>query len=207
MTLSAKVDPALETKLAKAQAARANELAAIHEVTIESAEDYTFADTLLTECARNRDALVEQRKTVTTPLYTVIRTVEGWFKPSVSELEGAIDHLKKVMGGWRIEQARAEQEARRAALAAAKAQDTPALHAALERVHEAAPAQAAPGRAKVRWAWQAEVVDPAAVPREFLCVDVAALGHLAKAAGSGDVPPESVPGVTWNRVPIMGAKR
>jgi hypothetical protein len=152
MTLSAKVDPALETKLAKAQAARANELAAIHEVTIESAEDYTFADTLLTECARNRDALVEQRKTVTTPLYTVIRTVEGWFKPSVSELEGAIDHLKKVMGGWRIEQARAEQEARRAALAAAKAQDTPAVHAALERVHKlrlGVPRCA--GRGRLRW--------------------------------------------------------
>lgn len=205
--LTVAADPALRGKLATEQAERATYLASVLAVEIESADDYAFADELLTECARSKDALDAQRKSVTTPLYHVVRTVESWFKPSTVELEQAITHLKSVMGLWRIKQAKIEAEARRAALDAAKAGDSDKLHSALQAVQTATPSQAAPGRAKVRWAWQVEKVDPSQVPREFLCVDMAALGHLAKAAGSGDVPPESVPGVTWARVPIMGAKR
>jgi hypothetical protein len=81
------------------------------------------------------------------------------------------------------------------------------LHKALVAAHQASPAMSAPGRARTRWAWQVAEVDLALVPREFLCVDLAKLAHLAKAAGSGDLAPHAVPGVTWERVPLVGAKR
>lgn len=205
--LTAKADPALETSLARARHDRADHVAAILALEIASPDDYAFADELLTECARERDALVAQRGSVTKPLYAVVKTVESWFKPSVDELDKCLTHLKSVMGAWRVQLDKAEREARARALAAAKAQDSPALHAALHEARDAAPAIAAVGRARSRFEWHASEVDVSVLPREYMVPDEKLLARIAHGAGSGEQPPEQIPGVTWSRRAVIGAKR
>lgn len=206
-TLTAKADPALETRLARARTDKADHIAAILALEIASPDDYAFADELLTECARERDGLVAQRGSVTKPLYAVVRTVESWFKPSVDELDSCMSHLKRVMGAWRVAQDKAEREARARALAAAKAADSQALHAALHEARDAAPAVTAVGRATARFEWHAATVDADTLPREYMIPNASLLGRIARDAGSGENPPPAIVGVTWERRAVIGAKR
>lgn len=207
MTDTIKLDKQLEARVTAERTARKSELDAIREIVIECPDDYTFADEMLSELARTQDAIVAQRKSATVPLYSVIRTIEGWFKPSVDDLESAIKHLKLVMGRWRVTLAEREAEARRAAIAAAKADNAPALVTALTQERAAQPASAAVGRAVTRLGWKVASVNVDALPREYMIPNDSLLARIARDAGTGDAPPPTIAGVTWERAAQIGAKR
>lgn len=179
----------------------------IASVKVTSAEEYAFADALLTETVTRKDAAIGMRKAATVPLYHAVRTIEGWFRPVVAALEGSERHLKRAMGAWRIEVADAERAAREVAATAAEAGDASAM---LEAISVATAIAATPAdagaRATVRYVWTVARITAALVPREWLTPDVARLSAIARET-PGDAPAPVVPGVEFERVARVGARR
>ena len=173
-------------------------------VTCTTAEDYEFADALLTALVQREDAAVAMRKSATVPLYGVIRTVESWFKPWLNALAPAKAHLKKEMGAYRVRQEAAEREARELAAQAAETGDAEALVEALTVATEIAAPTAA--RATTRFAWQVKRIAEDMLPDEYWTPDMAKINAAAKAAGSSDEAP-IIPGVIFERVALIGARR
>jgi hypothetical protein len=173
-------------------------------VEVSDADSYTFADALLTDVVRKKDAVIAMRKQATTPLYQVLRTVEGWFRPVVQALETSETTLKQAMGAYRVEQANAERLARAAAADAAEAGDAERLLLALTT----ASAISAPieSRASVTIKWVVAAVDVDALPREFLCPDMGKINAAAFAALGEDNPPV-IPGVVFEKTARIGARR
>jgi hypothetical protein len=178
------------------------EAIALVEVTDE--ESYAFADALLTDIVQRKDAATKMRGEATGPLYQVIRTVEGWFRPLLDSCTGAEKHLKQVMGTYRLEQARLEKEARELAAAAADAGDGDTMIEALTVAAEAG-AKPAGARATTKFGWKVKRIAEDLLPDEWWTPDTARLDALAK-AHKGDDPP-IVLGVTFDRVAQIGAKR
>lgn len=182
-----------------------SDCSAITRLEVATDDEYAFADQLLTHVVQRRDAAIAMRRQATVPLYAVIKTVEGWFKPLVDADTCSERHLKDAMSRYRLAQAEAEREARELAAQAAAEGDAETLLAALTVATEAG-AKPAGARATTKFAWRVKGVPyPAAVPREYWCVDRAKLDALAK-AHKGDDPP-IVPGVEFERVAQIGAKR
>jgi hypothetical protein len=163
---------------------------------------YEIADSTLTDVVTHKDALVEMRKRATTPLYQGIREVEGWFRPVVQLLEKVERHLKGTRGEGRVLRAQAEREARELAAVAVETNDATALVEALTVASEAGAPP--PGRATTRIMWVVEYVDPASLPSEWWCPDLAKLDAYAKAC-AGEKP--VIRGVTFREHAQIGAKR
>jgi hypothetical protein len=144
------------------------------------------------------------RKSATGPLYGVIRTVEAWFRPLVVALESSEKTLKGAMGAFRVLREREEREARELAARAAET-NAPAeeLVAALTVASTAAAKPDA--RATTRFMWRVETVNPHAMPIEWLMPNIPALDKMAS-RHKGDEPPV-VPGVTFERVAQIGARK
>jgi hypothetical protein len=174
----------------------------IRAITIADAGDYEFADAILTDVVRKKDAVVAMRKSATGPLYGVIRTVEGWFKPVVSALEASERHLKSAMGAWRLELDTRERAAREAAAVAAESGDAGAMLEAINAANAASP-DAVDGRATVRFTWVIKRIAEDLLPDEWWTPDVARISALAE----GDGEPPVIPGVIWEKVPHVGARR
>jgi hypothetical protein len=183
---------------------KAEDLAiALRGATCESADEYSALDTILSEVARKKAAVLEMRKGYTAPLYGVIKRVEGDFRPLVSSLETCEAALKGAMGAYRVACERAEREARELAAKAAESGDAGALVEALTVASEAGAKPDA--RATTTFFWRVKVCNPAAMSREFLVPDLPRLEKLAR-AHKGDAPP-IVPGVTFERIAQIGAKK
>jgi len=172
-------------------------------VTIEDANDYTLADTLLTDVAQRKAEVLAMRKSATGPMYTAAKTVEAWFRPLLTALEASEAALKRVMGAYRIALEKREREARELAAKAAEASDAEALVTALTVASEAATKPA--GRATARYVWTVESVDASALPREWMVPNMGGLEAAAR-AHKGDEPPV-VPGVVFVRRAIIGARK
>jgi len=161
-------------------------------------------DAFLTDVVTRKDAALAMRKRVTGPAYQIAREVEGWFRPLVAALEGAERHLKGLLGKQRLAALAAEREARELAAAAAEAGDAETLLTALEVAAEAGARDDA--RATTRYAWIVKRIVEDLLPDEYWCPDAEKIGAVAKAAdGAGDAP--VIPGVVFERVAIVGARR
>ncbi len=166
--------------------------------------DVSDLDVLLTDTVRRKDAAVAMRKRVTGPAYAIAHEVEGWFRPLVTALEGAERHLKALVGAKRLATLETERAARELAAVAADEGDAGTLLEALAVAGDAAAPDGA--RATTRYAWIVKRIAEDLVPDEYWCVDVAKIGAIAKAAdGSGDAP--VIPGVVFERVALVGARR
>jgi hypothetical protein len=172
-------------------------------VVVESAEEYTALDEVLSEVARRKAAVLDMRKSATGPLYGVIRTVEAWFRPLVTSLESCEGSLKLAMGTYRVAQEKREREARELAAKAAESGDAENLVEALTRATEAAAKPDA--RATTRFMWAIKSIDTNELPRELMVPNVPAINRIA-ADYKGDAPPV-VPGVTFERIAQIGARK
>lgn len=178
---------------------------AVQAITIADADDYAFADAILTDVVQRKDAVVAMRKQATVPLYQVVRTIEGWFKPVVSALESSERTLKERMGAWRLQIAERERAAREAAAVAAESGDAGAMVTALNAATSAQMAPAA-GRATTRFVWAVKRIAEDLLPDEWWTPDVARIEALAKET-PGDSDPPVVPGVVFERRAVIGARR
>lgn len=139
----------------------------------------------------------DERKRLVAPYKREAAAVDAAFRGPRKILETIEARLRRRLA----EAAEAREATRRAALAeaaeAARTGAAEAANAAIVRASDAAAAAEGPEGISYRWTWAAEVEDPAAVPREFLAVDVAALERYAAAAGAAE--PAAVPGVRFVR--------
>jgi hypothetical protein len=201
MSLTVSLPPDVR-ELATLQRAAEADAAALATLTVDV--DATDLDAFLTDVVRRKDAAVAMRKRATGPMYTAIKEIESWFRPLVTALEGAERHLKAVLGAQRLAALDAEREARELAAAAADVGDAGAL---LEALTVAADAGAKDGaRATTRYAWTVKRISEDLLPDEWWTPNTAAIEAHAKGfAGDGDAP--VIPGVVFERVALVGARR
>jgi hypothetical protein len=191
--------------VARYQRGLTTELAGLTDLpAITTAEEYTAIDEILREITRKHDAVLAMRKDATGPLYTSIKVIESWFAPVNAAVKPATDHLRKLLGDYRVAQAKAEAQAREAATRAAEADDADALLAALEAstTLERAPR----GSAGVRIEWECTAYDREKVSREYLTIDWSAVKLYLKACAAQGVAP-NVEGLTFEQTGKVAVKR
>lgn len=156
------------------------------------------ANTLLVNISAAKKELEARRKFFVQPLKDHVRNIEMLFKEPIEQLESADRQLRSKVLDYRAELARKQEEERQRlaeeaakkeaeALAAAKQGDEQGVEEALSESAELS-VQAAqttgPGRVMAaegggqvatRKVWTFEVVDHAAVPREYLAVNESAI--------------------------------
>jgi hypothetical protein len=150
-----------------------------------------------------RKDLEKQRTPVSKPLNAILRGVNGCFKPAdtaLAALEGAwVRAINDQRARAQVEKQRlllaaqrASQEAQAAETVAAAETATQVAREALVAASEAA--QEAEGTTFID-RWRFEIVDPAALPREYLCPNERKIAEVVQALGDKT----SIPGVrTWN---------
>lgn len=197
--------PTSAAQVAALQAEAEADSEMVRTVRVTDAETYELADAMLTSVVRAKDAAKAMCQSATLPLYGVIKTVEGWFRPYAQVLGGDELHLKSEIGNYRLALAAKEREERAAALAAARANDAPALLEALGNVAEA---QAKPeGRATIRFEWAVKRVVEDLLPDKYWSPDMTKIEAEVKAQGyTGDEPPV-IAGVVFERRVAVGARR
>ncbi len=177
---------------------------AVSALKVTDADTLALADALLTDVVTRKDAAVAMRKRATGPMYAAVREIETWFRPLVIALETAERHLKDLVGAYRLEQHDRARAARELAAAAAEQHDASALIEALTVADDAAAPDGA--RATTRYAWQVKRIAEDLLPDEWWTPDTTRIDAVAKAAaGDGDAP--VIPGVVFERVAIVGARR
>lgn len=193
--------PASATEVATLQREAESLVPSVERLTIESTDDYSTADGLLTELVRRKDAAIAMRKRATGPLKEAAREIESWFRPLTQALERCESHLKAELGRWRLDEDARALAARDAATAAAQTGDVDAMHAALDVATEAPAA----GRSTVRYRWVVKRIVRDMLLPEWLVPDEKRIAKLAR-EHRGDEPPV-VPGVVFEREAIVGARR
>ena len=201
--------PSHAGEIATIQCQAEADLAALCEAgfVVDSAEAYTLADEMLTDAVRRKDAALAMSMAATKPISEGLAVIRSWFKPAVGALIAIEDFLKAGMGSYRVAQAELEEVERRRAMAAAKAGDAETLTEALTTV---AQASAAPdlGRTTCRFVWRIKRISKNLLPAEYWTPDEIKISDFGRdhPANPGD-PEPVIPGVIWERAPIMGARR
>ena len=201
-------------------------LAEARAYTITTPEQFTAAAELLRTVATKARELEEQRKAITRPIDESKKRVMDLFRGPLDSLEAAGTVLRRAIGAFEQEQeerrrqaqreadeaARKERERleRQAAAAAAKGQEEKAA-AITERAATVVPVHVTADVPKVagvatREVWEFEVVNAAALPREYLVPDEVKLRKVVSAL-KGDAA-TAVPGIrVWSRrAPIVGTR-
>jgi len=146
-------------------------------------------------------ALEQQRRGLTDPLMAEVENFREWFRP----VERAYDALLKAMKARTArhfeETAKAQQAAQQAAGQAFQQGDQGAAFQALA----AAPLPAHTDGVGVRHEWTAEIVNAGMVPRQY-CEPSLALVRATFRPGQ-DVEPAPIPGVKFERRPIVSVRR
>lgn len=213
LTVPMTVDVNDAAALQREAEADAKELGRLLSSGVQTEEQYAAADEMLTGLARRLDAVEKMRRSAVDPLNAVVKTINGWFKPATDALKEGMSTCKGALGAYRLAQAKALAAADAKVAAAAERGDNRALVRALEASTRAASAGES-GRAVVRFRWTVKSAHPAkmaqhAEARSFLVADVKALESWANSLQNderGVVEPE-VPGVTFEKTAIVGAKR
>lgn len=190
------------------RAQQSHELAKAY--VVDNADMYVMAGDELKEIKARRKAIEDKRVEITKPMDQAKKAAMDFFRLPIDLLDDAEDAIKRAMLTWKSEQDRKEREAREAqaaearriqAEAKAKNPDQPPPVVVMPPV----PTVAAPKMAGIstRKIWKFDVTDPAAVPREYLVIDDAKLGAMARAT-KGTV---AVPGVRFYEEETMAAGR
>lgn len=191
------------TEVSRMQASAEADAPAYAALVVADEADYTFADSLLTDVVRRKDALDTMRKSATAPMREAIKTVDGWFKPVLTLLADAEAHVKRAMGAYRLERDAREAEARAIAADAAAEGDAATLIEALTLAADAA--EKPEGRATTTFVWTVKRVIRELLPTEYLMPDERKIAAVAR-AHRGEEPPV-IPGVVFEREARIGARR
>jgi hypothetical protein len=192
---------ALTVKLATLQ--RAGEIAASYQVTDEATE--AQANALLRLLLTEKDAIEEQRTSVTKPINGVLRTINGWFKPLSEVIAIAEANLKKAIGDYVVAQRQ---------LQAASYQSAAAAHA-LGHHDEARDALAvasstdtkAPAGTNVREVWKVKRIAVDLLTLDWILPNEAKINKYARDYPIDQDPNGTVPGVIFEREPVVSVRR
>lgn len=170
-----------------------SDLRSFTDFSIEDDDDHVMVGTWLVELATARKEIDGRRKKVTAPLNEAIKAFGAWYKPALTAIESIEKHLRAEVGKYTLKKRLESEEASRLTAEAAKAGDFDLAHEASKGI------QQAPDLSKITVTdrWDFEVTDPSLVPREWLLVNVSAIGEHAKAAKKDE--PAPIPGVRFFR--------
>jgi hypothetical protein len=174
---------ALPQSLATEAEETALTLPEVEGLTIVDVDDRDFAASMLVIAVEKQKVIEAERVKITRPLHEAKTAADAFFKRVRAPYERGEAILREKIGAFELAH-RAQQVA--AAVAISEGSDSTEL---------LAPLPPAKGVA-VKEAWAFTVMDGAQVPREFLCIDEAAL----KAHCKGDGVPAPVPGVVFRKV-------
>jgi hypothetical protein len=169
---------------------------------LETAEDYSFADGLLSDIARKYDAAEAMRKRAVDPLNAARSEINGWFKPLTDTAQEAMTHLKQIMARYLVATESAQEEAAEAQQLALQTGDAASLNAATAVLTEPPPV----ARATSRFCWRVERYVKELMLLEDLLPDESKMNRLAREAGDSEQPPVR-PGVIFTRDAVVGARR
>lgn len=140
------------------------------------------------------------------PLRASEQTIRGWFRPVESLLGETIALVKSKLGRYELDSRDAQRAAFAAASQAHAAGDHIEARALVEVSNDLATKRKAKG-ASAREVWEAQIVDAAAVPREWCVPDVKRIEAMARTTPAASEP-TPIPGVTYARtVVVVGRPR
>lgn len=146
---------------------------------------------------KTEKSIETERKAGIEPLKSVIDKINGWFKPSLEAIERTRQHVDGLISGYQLAKADRQRAAFVLAQTAVAAGDMGSATEALTIAGDAQPTRVA--GLSVRERWRATVTSAAAVPREWLTVDVKALDQYARRKWPDGSGPAPIPGVVFVR--------
>lgn len=168
---------------------------------ITSAVEQQIVFEYLQEKLREKDLIVETRKSATGPLYKVIKLIESWFQPGLKPYDLIETVLRAALGAWEVKQIEEQNAARAEAARQLQAAQTPGAPApdwpVLTTALQAANAQ--PTKVKglsAATGWVATVIAPDLLDRKWLAPDLEKIQAHADQYGSHEQP-FAIPGVTF----------
>jgi hypothetical protein len=181
----------------------ANLLLEASTLTIETDQHVAEATQILGFIANNKKGLEEKRKALVGPLNDQVKQINDAFKTFVGPLDQADQIIRRKVMDYRaeVERQRRAEEARLREIAA-KEQAKQEKQAAKKGIEPPAPiiiptlenfqpktVKTDMGTASIKEVWEFEIADEAAIPREYLAVDVQKIRAVVKAGV------RSIPGV------------
>lgn len=164
---------------------------------IRSDEDQEFAADILRDVKDKHRQVEEKRTAITKPLNRALREVNDLFRPLKTALEEAEKLLKGKIAAY---QRHVEAQNRLLLEEAAEAESPEEAQQVLSTTRFVQPPQGV----NIRYVWKPKVVDEAKIPREYLMPDLGKLEDYAKASKD---EPKAIPGVVFNKVPIVASRR
>lgn len=161
-------------------------------------------DELLKEILRERDGLEEVRKSGPGALDSIVRGLNAKFKPLRDKLDAAAANLKHAIGTYVVAERRKQEQAYQAA-ATAHAEGNHG-EAQLALASAVGVQTTAVQGTSVREVWAVKRIAADLVPREWMVPDVPAINAHARETPI-DTDPAPIPGVVFERVPAVSARR
>lgn len=174
--------------------------AAVPTLTITTSEEYLQAGQGLVELKSRWKVVEEKRTSLVKPLNDVVKSINAMFKPVLDQWDTTMDVVKRAMHDYQVREAEAQRKALEEAARLAQQGQTGQEFTALVAQGSAIPVKAQGVSTRVMWRWR--VVDAAAVPREYLCVDAAKVEALVKEHKEG----AKIPGIEVYREEIMAVR-
>lgn len=198
------LEQALEPHLAEKRALYDSVAELAARLAVADADSMKTADELLKEILRERDGLEEVRKSGPGALDSIVRGLNAKFKPLRDKLDAAASNLKNIIGAYVVAERRKQEDAYRAAATAhAAGQHGEAQQALASAVGvQTAPVQGT----SVREVWAVKRIAADLLPREWMVPDVPAINAHARETPI-DQEPTPIPGVIFERVPAVTARR
>lgn len=180
--------------LAPLQSRALAELEGVQGIVLADEDDArTAAECLLSIAGVRKDAAA-QSKAWLAPLNTEHDRIRKPFKAIEDTCDAARGLVDKALGAFQLRRAQEQRAAMKAATEAVKADDAPALTAALQTVSAAAPVALKGVTVRARWVATVRAAD--LVPHAYLAPDLQKIG--AHAAGfTPDQEPTPIAGVTF----------
>lgn len=202
--LKIELGASLEAQLGEKRELYDNVAALAAAFAVADPDSMKRADELMKEILRERDGLEEVRKAGPGALDSVVRSLNAKFKPLRDKLDVAASNLKHVIGAYVVAERRKQEEAYQAAAAAhAAGQHGEAQQALASAV--GVQTTAVQGTS-VREVWSVKRIAADLLPREWLVPDEARIAAHARTTPI-DTDPTPIPGVVFERVPAVSARR
>lgn len=157
--------PDWQTKLSQETKELNESLELIKDFYIESEEDKQFAAESLSEIKNQWKALEKKRKSITKPMNAALKEANALFKPALSALSEMEEIWKRLL----LEADQREEKEQERLIEQADEASTP--KETQESLVKAAALRSKPNNISYRHTWSFRVVNPDALPREFLVPD------------------------------------
>ena len=174
--------------------------ASVPTLTIHTAEEYQQAAAGLVELKGRWKVVEDKRTSLVKPLNDVVKSINGMFKPVLDSWDRTMDVVKRAMQDYQVRESEVQRKALEAAAALAQQGQTGQEFTALVTQGSAMPTKAQGISSRAVWRWR--VVDAAAVPREYLCVDATKVDAVVKSQQDG----ARIPGIEVYREEIMAVR-